>query len=73
MKNLKKNVIFHGVRIILRTTVDEKTPNISLFTLFNNSKKLVQIPEFSQQIVEGYEFMLAKTVSVIQNLRFKLH
>ena len=29
--------------------------------LFNNSEKLVQILlEFSQQIVEGYEFVLAK-------------
>ena len=38
--------------------VDEKTPTISLFS---NSKKLVQILlEFSQQIVEVYEFVLAK-------------
>ena len=38
--------------------VDEKTPTISLS---NNSKKLVQILiKFSQQIVERYEFVLAK-------------
>ena len=38
--------------------VDEKTLTISLF---NNFEKLVQILlEFSQQIVEGYEFVLAK-------------
>ena len=38
--------------------VDEKTETISLF---NNSEKLVQILlEFNQQIVEGYEFVLAK-------------
>ena len=38
--------------------VDEKTLTIYLF---NNSEKLVQIIlEFSQQIVEGYEFVLAQ-------------
>ena len=38
--------------------VDEKT---LMIYLLNNSKKLVQILlEFSQQIVEGYEFVLAK-------------
>ena len=38
--------------------VGEKTHTISFF---NNSKKLQQILlEFSQQIVEGYEFVLAK-------------
>ena len=38
--------------------VDAKTQTISLF---NNSEKLVLILlEFSQQIVEGYEFVLAK-------------
>ena len=37
--------------------VDGKIPTISLF---NNSKKLVHIlVEFDQQIVEGYEFVLA--------------
>ena len=38
--------------------MDSKTLTISLF---NNSEKLVQILlEFSQQIVEGYKFVLAK-------------
>ena len=38
--------------------VDEKTLMISLF---NYTEKLVQILlEFSQQIVEGYEFVLAE-------------
>ena len=55
------------------STVLMKTLTISLF---NNSEKLVQILlEFSQQIVEGYEFVLAKftkkTLSVNPNLRFK--
>ena len=37
--------------------VDEETPTISLF---DYSEKVVQILlEFSQQIVEGYEFVLA--------------
>ena len=37
---------------------NKKTPTISLF---NNYEKLVQILlEFSQQIVEGYESVLAK-------------
>ena len=32
-----------------------------MISLFNNSEKLAQILlEFSQQIVEGYEFVLAK-------------
>ena len=36
--------------------MDEKT-----LSLFDNSDKLVQILlEFSQQIVDGYEFVLAK-------------
>ena len=44
-----------------------------MISLFNNSKKLVQILlKFSQQIVQGYEFVLAvslkKTLSVNQNL-----
>ena len=38
--------------------VDEKNTQISLF---NNSEKLLQILlELSQQIVKGYEFVLAK-------------
>ena len=38
--------------------VDEKTQTISLF---NNSEKHVQILlKFSQQIVEGYKFILEK-------------
>ena len=38
--------------------MDEKTQTISLF---NNSEKLVQILlKFSQHIVEGHEFVLAK-------------
>ena len=39
-------------------TLDDKTPMISLL---NNSEKLVQILlDFSQQIVQGYEFVLTK-------------
>ena len=48
----------HYKKYVRLYSVDEKTPSISLF---NNSEKLVQILlEFSQQIVEGYEFVLAK-------------
>ena len=61
-----KGQFFNGlqacdIQICVNTTiyyVDEKTPLISLF---NNSEKRVQILlKFSQQIVEGYEFVLAK-------------
>ena len=46
------------LRIGILYYVDENTPTISLS---NNSKKLVQILiKFIQQIVERYEFVLAK-------------
>ena len=48
----------HQKESILITYVDEKTLMISLC---NNSKKFVQILlKFSQQIVEGFKFVLVK-------------
>ena len=47
----------HKMATVVLYYVDEKPLTVSLF---NNSEKLVQILlEFSQQIVKGYEFVLA--------------